>query len=319
MNTNYVIRNNQISDGFTTNDGLRQGGGLSPLLFIIFMDDLIKECSTRVKKVHVGYRKLQRVQIGECAFADDIALIAESRTELQNSLQIWNTVLRENGMRLNKNKTKVMTTKEENLKIIIEGVEIEQVQQFEYLGTIINNAGTEDAEINQRIEKAMRIFHSMNKKFISRKEITKETKMKIFKTIYRPILTYGAESWVLSERQKNKIQAAEMKYLRRVKGITLKDRIRSTQIREELKVKPMMEFIEQKQLSWWGHIQRMEEERPAKRIYETRIQNKRKRGRPRRTWEQAIGKIMEKKGKNWSEAKILAKDRDLWRKFVYRN
>ena len=49
------------------------------------------------------------------------------------------------------------------------------------------------------------------------KEVTVNTKMKIYRAIYRPI--YGSESWVLTERDISKIRVVEMKYLRRIKGI----------------------------------------------------------------------------------------------------
>lgn len=50
---NYIIRSynqKQLPDVFTTNRGLRQEGGtISPSLFIIFMDELIRTCWVRSK------------------------------------------------------------------------------------------------------------------------------------------------------------------------------------------------------------------------------------------------------------------------------
>nr|CAH7752129.1 unnamed protein product [Callosobruchus chinensis] len=55
-----------------------------------------------------------------------------------------------------------------------------------------------------------------------------------------------------------------MKYLRKVKGVTRMDRIRNEAVRQELKVQPLIDHIESKQLRWWGHLQRIEENIPVK-------------------------------------------------------
>jgi hypothetical protein len=51
--------------------------------------------------------------------------------------------------------------------------------------------------------------------------------MKYYKTMAVPILTYGSKSWVISKKDKDKIQATEMRFLRRVTGCTGVDRIRN--------------------------------------------------------------------------------------------
>ena len=121
----------------------------------------------------------------------------------------------------------------------------------------------------------------------------------------------------VSEQQRSKIQASEMKYLRRVKGVTRQDRIRNDDIREELEIQSIGEFIEQRQMSWWGHLQRMKDSIPVKRIWETKMHGKRKKGRPKKSWDSTVNDILQKKGKTWTEAKKLAQNRQEWTKFVY--
>lgn len=315
---NSVISRNRTSEMFTTKEGVRQGGGLSPLLFIIFMDNIIKETNKKSKPLHVGYRNLQKIEISNCAFADDIVLITENKNSLQENLTIWNEVLTEYGMKINKEKTKIMVAAQEreDLYIQIDDNQIEQVNTFEYLGVTLEEQGHHETEINKRIEKANKVYHAMNKGFISKKEITKQTKMNVFKAIYRPILTYGCETWVLTQRQKSKVQAAEMRYLRRVKGVTRQDRIRNDMIREELKIQPLLQFVERRQLGWWGHLQRMNNTIPVKKIWEAKVHDKRKRGRPKETWDNLIGNILTRKGKSWTEAKRMAQNRKEWSIFV---
>ena len=166
--------------------------------------------------------------------------------------------------------------------------------------------------MNERIGKAMRTYHAMNTSIIGKKEISKETKMKIHKTVFRPTLTYGCESRIVTNKLRSKIQAAEMKYPRRVQGVTRSDRIRNVKIREELQIESAAEFIERRQLSWWGHMNRMKECRQVKQVLEAR-----KRGRPRKTWNKSVEKILISKGITWNEAKKLTQNKKEWNKFVH--
>jgi hypothetical protein len=315
---NCVISNNLRSDEFQTRKGIRQGGSLSPLLFIIFMDEIIKKVKQRIKSLIVGFRNLERIVISECAFADDIAVMAGSEKDLQENLNVWNEVLKMHGMKINKSKTKVMVVSRERkeVQVSIDEEFLEQVNSVQYLGINLEETGKQGIEVNSRIAKVNKVYHAMSRGLVNKKEISKQTKMKVYRVIYRPILTYGCEAWVLTEQEKKRIGAMEMKYLRRVEGVTKRDRIRNSRIREEIGIESIEDFIEKRQLGWWGHLQRMNDMVPVKRIWETRMHGKRKRGRPRETWDKVISKILKKRGKTWVEAKSMAQDRNEWKKFV---
>ena len=131
----------------------------------------------------------------------------------------------------------VISKERQKIKIRLNDTEIEQVTEYIYLGTIIEENGQYEGEINSRISAAARLYMSMRNGFINKKEISRKTKMNIYKSIYLPTLLYGSESWILTEKQKSKLQAAEMKYLRRVTGNTRLDRIRNVEIRKQLDIK----------------------------------------------------------------------------------
>lgn len=315
---NKVISKNAMSEEFNTTEGVRQGGSLSPLLFITYMDKIIRETQRRTKPLHIGYKNLEIVDITECAFADDIALITGSEGDLEENLRIWNEVLIKNGMKINRAKTKVMVAANERkeVNIILDNERIEQVSSFQYLGVTLEETGKHEIEIGNRIKKANNVYWALRRGFINKKEITKETKMKVYKTIYRPVLTYGCETWTMTGQEKDKIGAVEMKYLRRVKGVTRRDRIRNEVIRGELETESVGEYIEQKQLAWWGHLQRMSNATQVKKIWESKTQGKRKRGRPKQTWDSVVGREISKRGKTWTEARGIAQDRKEWKRFI---
>ena len=94
------------------------------------------------------------------------------------------------------------------------------------------------------------------------------------------------------------------------------DRIRSRQIREELKTQGLDDFVKKRQLGWWGHLQRMGTHTQTRAIWGTTVTGKRRRGRPKRTWEDEIDSILEERDISREEATRLAKDRRGWREFV---
>lgn len=102
----------------------------------------------------------------------------------------------------------------------------------------------QNTEINEKTDKANKLYYTMKKEFICKREVAKETKMKVLKVVYRPILTYGCEQQLISHKQKRKIKAAEMKYLRKVKGKKRTDRTKNDLIREQPKVESMACYME---------------------------------------------------------------------------
>ena len=84
--------------------------------------------------------------------------------------------------------------------------------------------------------------------------------MMVFKTVYRPTLIYGSERWVLNDALRRRIQETEMKYLRRVKGITRRDKVPNEIIRKELEIDSVLQVIENQRLKSFRHLIRMREQ-----------------------------------------------------------
>lgn len=70
----------------TTKDSVRQGIGLSLLLFIVLMNDIIKELKEKAKQFWIGYRNLERVVISISTFADDLVIIAKNKSVVKKSI-----------------------------------------------------------------------------------------------------------------------------------------------------------------------------------------------------------------------------------------
>ncbi|KAI5754287.1 hypothetical protein M8J77_007444 [Diaphorina citri] len=314
---NQVRTCGALSKEFETYCGVRQGDIISPYLFVLLIDDVIKSCKERTKKHSIGYWKLQPIYITDLAFADDLAILAKNETNLQHNLNVWNEEMTRRGMVINVKKTKSMVISRNPIQhhVHLNNQPIEQVNVFKYLGALISADGTIDAEINGRVANATKCFHSLRRGFINKQEVGKQTKVTVFKTVYRPTLTYSAESWTLTSKHKSRLQATEMKYLRRVEGKTRKDRIRNTSIRSSLNIDPMQTFIQEAQLRWFGHMMRMPDQRYPKLAYLAKPEGRRPRGRPRCTWEENVMESVKERGQSWKSATSSVHDRSKWRAF----
>jgi hypothetical protein len=254
----------------------------------------------------------------ECfAYADDVAQLTDGERELIDIMNMWDGALGEYGLKLSYEKTKYMMVGrgEANESIAVHGRDIERVDKFDYLGSVISHDGRMEPEIDNRISKYSRSVSALYP-LLKERNIPTQVRVHIFNAILKPILLYGCETWVLTERLKSKVQAAEMRVLRLIVGVTRRDRLTNNRIREILKLKPIVEQVEQAQLRWYGHVRRMNQQRDVRRIHDWHPHGRRPRGRPRRRWSDGIGNIVSRVGMDLDAAEHLAQDRTMWRTLI---
>ena len=217
------------------------------------MDEIMKACKSEIRPFKIGNWLMKPVTVSELAFADNLVLIAKSEEDLQYNLNIWNREFIKKNMRLNVAKTETMISREEQKhNIKLEGQKLQQVNYFKYLGSTISHDGRVDDEIKNRTAATGRLYHMINKSFLNKKEISKNTKLTVYKTIYMPTLTYGCESWPMTSKHYSWIQTMEMRYLRKVQGKTKRDRIRNQTIRMGLGMAPLANTIEEyRAMGYW--------------------------------------------------------------------
>ena len=99
-----------------------------------------------------------------------------------------------------------------------------------------------------------------------------------------PTMLYGCATWALQKRHEGKLQALEMRYLRRVEGETRVDRVRNEDVRQALRQAAVLDVVKAKQTAWNEKLEQMDDDRLVKRVYEEDVLGKRLRGRPRKRW-----------------------------------
>ncbi|KAK3529893.1 hypothetical protein QTP86_007211 [Hemibagrus guttatus] len=228
------------SDLFPVHVGLRQGCPLSPVLFIVFMDRISRH-SQGLEGVWFGDHR-----ISSLIFADDVVLLAPSSLDLQHVLGHFAADCEAAGMRVSTSKLEAMVLDRKKVActLQVEGEVLPQVEEFKYLGVLFTSEGRMDREIDRRIGAAAAVMRSMYRSVVVKKELTQKAKLSIYQSIYVPTLTYDHELWVMTERVRSRIQAAEISFLRRVAGHSLRDRVRSSVTWEELRVEPVLLHIE---------------------------------------------------------------------------
>ena len=173
----------------------------------------------------------------------------------------------------------------------------------------------------------MEIAHRINKfninlrllyPLLKDRNFPRKVKIIIYTSILRPILMYGHEAWVLTSKTKSKVQAAEMRVLRLIKGVTRLDRLRNEDIRRELCIDSILALVEKGQLRWYGHVKRMADHRYPKRFLEMIPDGRRPVGRPRMRWIDNIRSSVEKRGYSIHqvEQEEIYGDRARWRRFL---
>ena len=190
------------------------------------------------------------------------------------------------------------------------------MKEFKYLGVLFTSErkGKTEKEISRRIGAAGAVLQSLNRTVVKKKELSRKAKLSVFRAIFVPTLTYGHEVWVMTESIRSRVQAAEMGFLRRVAGISLRDRVRSSITRERLGVEPLLLHLERSQLRWFGHLVWMPPERLPRKVLDARPTGRRPRGRPKTRWKDYISRLAwERLGILPEGVEEVAQDKEIWR------
>ena len=300
-----------LSDFFQIGQGVRQGCILSPNLFNIFSEQIMRSALADFDgTVTVGGRKITNLR-----YADDIVLISGSMTELTELTNKVNMASKDSGLHLNSRKTKVMkiiADKEcyDDQNLVIGGEEVETVSDFCYLDTICTDCYDDTKEIKRRIAIAKTAVVSLAKVW-NYKSISFTTKMRILKCLVFPIATYGAECWVMKDSDRKRIKAFELWAYRRLLRIKWVEMRTNEWVVGKLGQRPcLLQEIDKRKLSFVGHVIRSKE--LGCDLIMGMVFGKRNRGRPKMRF---IDNIKDIAGIGIARIVREAEDRENWRRF----
>ena len=107
----------------------------------------------------------------------------------------------------------------------LNGEELNNVDHFKYLGSVIDKDGTIDRDVDIRVRAAWSSWRKLTGVLYDRK-IPLRLKAKVYEAIIRPALTYGSECWATKVTNKRNIATTEMRMLRGILGVSRRDHMR---------------------------------------------------------------------------------------------
>ena len=178
--------------------GVRQGCCLSPILFNLYSERLAKEALDGLGDFNIGGQIIQTVK-----YADDLLLMAKKETVLQGMIDKLIEIGRCYGMEMNVEKTKVMRISRQPspVTIMIDQKQLENVECFEYLGSMLTNDIRCTCEIKSRIVMVKGAFNEKKTLFTSTLDLN--LRKKLVKCYIWIMAFYGAETWALRQQIRN--------------------------------------------------------------------------------------------------------------------
>ena len=227
-----------------------------------------------------------RCKISRLLFADDLVLLASSESGLQHAINGFAAACDIARMKISTSKTEVLHLSRSPVQCSLQvgGVSLKQVKKFKYLGVAFTSDGRQDEKLNVRSGNASEVMQALHHSVVLKRELSRKAKPAVYKLVFVPILTYGHKSLVMTERVRSQIQASEMRFLRKIKGVMMFDKHRNTAIRESFHIESLLLRIKRSQLRWFGHVSKMPHERLPKQALYAKMSWKRPVGRPRTRW-----------------------------------
>jgi hypothetical protein len=193
--------------------------------------------------------------------------------------------------------------------------------KFKYLGTTITNQKLFQEEIKRRLNSGNACYHSVQN-LLSPRLLSKNIKIRIYRTIILPVVLYGCETWSLTLREEHRLRVFENRVLRRIFGPRRDEvtgdrrKLHNEELHNLYSSPNIIRKIKSRKIRWTGHVARMGETRNAYMILVGKPEGKRPLGRPRCRWVNNIKMELREirwDGMEWIE---LAQDWDQWRALV---
>ena len=168
-------------------------------------------------------------------YADDTTLFSVIFNKLCISTKELEACCLKWGMKVNPAKCKIISIDPDDIQI--DGKKVDKVDQFVFLGSIV--PGT-TSEIKRHIGLASTAFGRLKQRFWSKMNILLPLKIQLYYSLIVPIATYASETWTILAEDERRLLSFEMKCLRTILGVSLRNRHRIKANRRMLNVEKLL-------------------------------------------------------------------------------
>jgi hypothetical protein len=288
----------------------------------MYMDGVVKEVNARMlgKGLELVDEFGRTYEVNQLLFADDTALVADSEEKLCRLVKEFDSVCNRRKLRVNVSKSKVMRCSRDgmvgNLNVRLNAELLEEVSCFQYLGAGVAANGELGEEVKMRVRKGYQTWGVL-KAVLRNRCVGMNAKRRLYESVVVPTVMYGSETWGLRVAERRQLNVLEMKCLRSMAGVTLWDRRRNEEVRRTTGVvKELAGRVDCSVLRWFGHMERMSEERLVKKVMKSVASGRNMRGRPKVGWMDGVKVATSNRGMSVEEARRRAMDRGEWRMIV---
>lgn len=229
--------------------GVKQGEPLSPLLFILFINDVTEI----IEYNNLTQNDLDILSVFMLLFADDIALFTTDPGSLQNQLNSLYQYSCKWGLKINSSKTKICIFEKRksicNFRWTINNEILEVVDNFCYLGINFSSNGKFNHAVKMLNDQALKAYNHLLSIF-SKVSLDIKTKLSLFDALVVPILLYGAEVWGIYTF--TDLDKLHIKFCKHVLGV--KQQTSNAAVFGELGRFPLTTVCKEKSIKYWLKI-----------------------------------------------------------------
>ena len=186
----------RTNDWFKIGKGIRQGSILSPCLFNLCSEHIMRNAGLDESQAGI---KIAERNTNNLRYVDDITVMAESEEKLKSLLMKVKDEHEKPGLKLNIQKTKIVAPSSITSQHI-DGEKMETVADFIFLGSRINVDGDCGHEIKRRLPLGRKAMTNLDS-ILKSKDITLPTKVNIVKAMVFPVVMYGSESLTIKKAE----------------------------------------------------------------------------------------------------------------------